>query len=122
MNFSVCLLLHVNSEINTFLLNPGAFLIPFTLMLLTMGLPIFFLELVIGQYSRVGPTLAFSRMAPAFQGLGYCTIVVIGLVTTYYMVITSWTLFYTIASFSPRLAWAYCDNDWNTNSELGSVL
>ncbi|KAJ8681964.1 hypothetical protein QAD02_017756 [Eretmocerus hayati] len=92
----------------------GAFLIPFTLMLLTMGLPIFFLELVVGQFTGLGPTETYARMAPFFQGLGYCTIVVIALVTTYYMVIVSWTLFYTITSFSTKLAWAYCDNEFNS--------
>ncbi|XP_068977361.1 sodium- and chloride-dependent glycine transporter 2-like isoform X2 [Bombus flavifrons] len=93
----------------------GAFLIPFVLMLLTMGLPIFFLELAIGQYSGLGPNEAFTRMAPALEGLGYCTLVVILLVMVYYMVIVAWTLFYTFVSFVPKLGWAYCDNDFNTN-------
>ncbi|XP_076758386.1 sodium- and chloride-dependent glycine transporter 2 isoform X2 [Xylocopa sonorina] len=84
-------------------------------MLITMGLPIFFLELAIGQYSGLGPNKAFARMAPALQGLGYCTLVVIALVMVYYMVIVAWTLFYTFVSFMPKLSWAYCDNDFNTN-------
>ncbi|XP_076630222.1 sodium- and chloride-dependent glycine transporter 1 isoform X3 [Colletes latitarsis] len=94
----------------------GAFLVPFIIMLITMGLPIFFLELAIGQYSGLGPNEAFTRMAPAFQGLGYSTLVVIMLVMIYYMVIVAWSLFYTFASFFPKLSWAYCDNDFNTNN------
>ena len=87
-------------------------------MLLVMGLPIFFLELVIGQYSGLGPTEAFARMAPLFQGLGYCTIIVITLVNIYYMVITAWTLFYTFASFNfSQLAWSSCENSFNTNGK-----
>ncbi|CAL1676905.1 unnamed protein product [Lasius platythorax] len=93
----------------------GAFLIPFILMLFTMGLPIFFLELCMGQYTGLGPIKAFSRIAPAFHGLGYCTLVVILLVMVYYMIIVAWTLFYIFASFFPKLTWAYCDNDFNTN-------
>ncbi|KAL7288622.1 hypothetical protein TKK_0017356 [Trichogramma kaykai] len=92
----------------------GAFLIPFTIMLLAMGLPIFFLELIVGQYSRVGPTKAYARMGPIFKGLGYSTIVVISLVNIYYMVIASWTLFYTFAAFASKLSWAYCDNEFNS--------
>lgn len=80
-----------------------------------MGLPIFFLELAVGQYSGLGPNEAFKRMAPALEGLGYCTLVVILLVMVYYMVIVAWTLFYTFLSFLPKLSWAYCDNDFNTN-------
>ncbi|XP_014478928.1 PREDICTED: sodium- and chloride-dependent glycine transporter 2-like [Dinoponera quadriceps] len=83
-------------------------------MLITMGLPIFYLELCLGQYTAFGPIKSFSRMAPAFHGVGYSTLVVIALVIIYYMVIVAWTLFYTFASFLPRLAWAYCDNDFNT--------
>ncbi|XP_076301084.1 sodium- and chloride-dependent glycine transporter 1 [Lasioglossum baleicum] len=94
----------------------GAFLIPFILMLITMGLPIFFLELAIGQYSGLGPNEAFTRMAPAFQGLGYCTLAVILLVLVYYMVIVAWTLFYIFVSFMPKLGWAYCDNEFNSNN------
>ncbi|XP_074114588.1 sodium- and chloride-dependent glycine transporter 2 isoform X2 [Cotesia typhae] len=94
----------------------GAFLISFILMLITMGLPIFFMELCIGQYTGVGPMEAYRRMSPAFGGLGICTLVVIGLVTVYYMVIIAWTLFYTFASFSSKLAWAYCDNGFNTEN------
>lgn len=86
-------------------------------MLVTMGLPIFFLELSIGQYTGLGPVESFGRMAPAFRGLGWCTLVVIGLVTVYYMVLVGWTLFYTFASFSSKLAWAYCDNEFNTKGE-----
>lgn len=93
----------------------GAFLVPFIIMLVSMGLPIFYLELVVGQYSGLGPNKAFARMVPAFHGLGYCTVVVISLITVYYMVLVAWTLFYTFASFFPKLAWAYCDNDFNSN-------
>ncbi|XP_076229236.1 sodium- and chloride-dependent neutral and basic amino acid transporter B(0+) isoform X3 [Nomia melanderi] len=94
----------------------GAFLLPFIAILIVMGLPIFFLELAIGQYSGLGPTEAFTRMAPAFQGTGYCTLVVILWVLVYYMVIVAWTIFYIFASFMPKLSWAYCDNDFNTNN------
>lgn len=95
----------------------GAFLIPFILMLITMGLPIFYLELCLGQYVARGPIKAFSRMAPAFHGVGYSTLVVMALVLIYYMVIVAWTLFFMFASFSPNLAWASCKNDFNTISK-----
>lgn len=87
-----------------------------------MGLPIFFLELAIGQYSGLGPNEAFTRMAPALEGLGYCTLVVILLVMVYYMVIVAWTLFYTFVSFVPKLGWAYCDNDFNTNGKYADKI
>ncbi|XP_067009257.2 sodium- and chloride-dependent GABA transporter 2 [Anabrus simplex] len=92
----------------------GAFLVPYIIMLFTMGLPIFFLELVMGQYTGQGPNTAFYRMAPIFQGVGYCTLVVIYLITIYYHVITAWTLFYIFHSFTSELGWASCDYDFST--------
>ena len=46
----------------------GAFIVIFFLMLFLVGLPIFFLELAIGQFSGIGPTHVFQKMAPLFQG------------------------------------------------------
>lgn len=46
----------------------GAFLVPYFLMVLVIGLPIFFAELFVGQYSGLGPIMAYGRLAPFFQG------------------------------------------------------
>lgn len=37
-------------------------------MLSLIGLPIFFLELAIGQYAGLGPIEAFQRISPFFHG------------------------------------------------------
>jgi solute carrier family 6 amino acid transporter-like protein 5/7/9/14 len=47
----------------------GAFLIPYFLAAIFIGLPIFFVELIIGQYSGLGPIKAFSFLAPFFKGI-----------------------------------------------------
>lgn len=46
----------------------GAFLVPYLLMVFVIGLPIFFAELVIGQYSALGPIQAFGFISPLFKG------------------------------------------------------
>ncbi|CAG9794967.1 unnamed protein product [Diatraea saccharalis] len=92
----------------------GAFLIPFFLMLIFIGLPIFYLELYIGQYTGIGPLQAFTAISPFFSGLGYCTLVVISIISIYYMIIVAWILFYTIVSIAGRLDWGSCENDFNT--------
>ncbi|CAG9134117.1 unnamed protein product [Plutella xylostella] len=92
----------------------GAFLIPFFLMLVFIGLPLFYLELYIGQYTGLGPLQAFAAIAPAFSGLGYCTVVIICYVCIYFMVIVAWNLFYTIVSLTGNLGWGSCDNSFNS--------
>lgn len=46
----------------------GAFLVPYFLMVLVIGLPVFFAELFVGQYSGLGPIKAYAQLAPIFQG------------------------------------------------------
>ena len=46
----------------------GAFLIPYVTMLLLAGLPLFCLELTIGQYASLGPNKLFQKLAPLFSG------------------------------------------------------
>ncbi|KAM3967329.1 LOW QUALITY PROTEIN: sodium- and chloride-dependent glycine transporter 1 [Aphomia sociella] len=91
----------------------GAFLIPFFLMVVIIGL-LFFLELYIGQYTGLGPLQSFSAISPFFSGLGYCTLVVITIISIYYMIIVCWTLFYVIASIAGNMDWGSCNNDFNT--------
>lgn len=46
----------------------GAFLIPYLLMVFVIGLPIFFAELFIGQYSGLSPIKAYKFISPLFEG------------------------------------------------------
>ncbi|KAJ8727719.1 hypothetical protein PYW07_001838 [Mythimna separata] len=94
----------------------GAFLIPFFLMLVFVGLPIFYLELYIGQFTGIGPLQAFTAISPFFSGLGYCTLVVISIISIYYMIIVAWTLFYTIVSIAGKMDWGSCDNPYNSDA------
>ena len=50
------------------LLSPAAFLIPYIIMLLCAGLPLFFMELALGQYASLGPNILFPKIAPFFGG------------------------------------------------------
>ncbi|XP_069938447.1 sodium- and chloride-dependent glycine transporter 1-like isoform X1 [Cherax quadricarinatus] len=92
----------------------AAFLIPYTTMLLCVGLPIFFMELALGQYVSLGPGRLFPKMAPIFSGLGWGMVMLSLLTAIYFNVIIAWTFFYTVASFSSQLPWARCDNYFNS--------
>ena len=84
------------------------FLIAYVIMLLVAGLPLFFLELTMGQYGGKGPIKMFGRIAPAMKGLGHGMLIISFLVVIYYNMIIAWTIFYTFAGFASELPWRNC--------------
>jgi len=104
----------------------GAFLVPYFIMLLLCGIPLLFMELAVGQYTRRGPIGALDKLCPILKGAGVGTVVISFLLSTYYNVILSWAIFYLLSSFQDPLPWISCNNWWNSefcfkNSENGTV-
>ncbi len=91
----------------------GAFLFAYSVMLASAGLPLYFLELAIGQYAGLGPNKLFGRIAPAFKGLGYGMVFVCFLIAIYYNLIIAWSLFYIFAGMQDPLPWVDCGNAHN---------
>lgn len=91
----------------------GAFFIPYCIALAFLGIPIFLLELAIGQYSSSGPFTCW-KYSPIFTGIGYGMFIVSALVSIYYNMIIAWAFFYLFASFTDELPWQSC-GDWSTN-------
>lgn len=91
----------------------GAFLIPYALMLIFGAVPLFYMELILGQYNRQGP-ISVWRICPIFKGIGFCAVLVAFYVSFYYNVIIGWSLYFLVASVTPDLPWVHCNNTWNT--------
>ena len=87
------------------------FLIAYLTMLLVSGLPLFFLELSLGQYAGISPLKVFPRLAPLAAGLGWGMLMITFLVVIYYNLIIAWTIYYTVAGFAAVLPWARCGED-----------
>ncbi|KAK3084720.1 hypothetical protein FSP39_017995 [Pinctada imbricata] len=92
----------------------GAFLIPYGVMLIFLGLPLFYMELALGQFQRCGVINVWDRICPMFRGVGYGICFVATFVGMYYNTIIAIALYYMISSFRSEVPWASCDNDWNT--------
>ncbi|XP_040062555.2 sodium-dependent dopamine transporter [Ixodes scapularis] len=83
-------------------------------MLSVGGIPLFFMELALGQYHRKGAITCWGRLVPLFKGVGYTVVMIAFYVDFYYNVIIAWALYYLVASFSSELPWTHCNNSWNT--------
>ncbi|ESN96006.1 hypothetical protein HELRODRAFT_189063 [Helobdella robusta] len=92
----------------------GAFLIPYSLMILTIGMPLLFMEYSFGQYFGIGSLSIFKQVCPLFQGIGIGYSILNGLVGIYYNVIIAMSIYYMFSSFSSTLPWSHCNNTWNT--------
>uniref|UniRef100_A0A8C4WKI4 Transporter n=1 Tax=Gopherus evgoodei TaxID=1825980 RepID=A0A8C4WKI4_9SAUR len=86
----------------------GAFILLYLLILLVVGIPLFFLELAAGQSIRQGSIGVWQHFSPRLVGIGFASCVVCGFVSLYYNVIIAWSLFYLGNSLRATLPWASC--------------
>ncbi|XP_066211255.1 sodium-dependent serotonin transporter-like isoform X2 [Saccopteryx leptura] len=94
----------------------GAFLIPYVIMVIFGGIPLFYMELALGQYHRNGCISIWRKICPIFKGIGYTTCIIAFYTASYYNTIMAWALYYLISSFTDRLPWTSCTNPWNTGN------
>lgn len=86
----------------------GAYLVPYFILLVLIGIPLFFLELAVGQRIRRGSIGVWNYISPRLGGIGFASCVVCFFVALYYNVIISWSLFYFSQSFQQPLPWHEC--------------
>uniref|UniRef100_A0A4W6C9Z5 Transporter n=1 Tax=Lates calcarifer TaxID=8187 RepID=A0A4W6C9Z5_LATCA len=91
----------------------GAFLVPYCLLAVVCGIPLFLLETSVGQYTQEGFITCWRKLCPLAQGIGYGYLI-INLYAFSYILVQAWALFYLVFSFRSQLPWASCNNTWNT--------
>uniref|UniRef100_A0A671VU99 Transporter n=1 Tax=Sparus aurata TaxID=8175 RepID=A0A671VU99_SPAAU len=107
----------------------GVFLIPYFIMLFFTGVPLFLMELSLGQYGAAGPITVW-KCCPLLKGIGIGMLCVSTLVCLYYNVIIAWTFYYLGSSFQSPLPWScdaianagLCGNGTTGNSSTGKLL
>ncbi|KAJ8261928.1 hypothetical protein GJAV_G00160100 [Gymnothorax javanicus] len=86
----------------------GAYLVPYLILLILIGIPLFFLELAVGQRIRRGSIGVWNYISPHLGGIGFASCMVCFFVALYYNVIIAWSLFYFSQSFQQPLPWHEC--------------
>lgn len=81
----------------------GAFLIPYLVVLLAVGIPILLLDYALGHHFRGSPPLAFRRLAPRTEFLGWFQVMICFVIFTYYAVVIAWAASYVY--YSMNMAW-----------------
>ncbi|XP_058468059.1 sodium-dependent nutrient amino acid transporter 1-like isoform X4 [Malaya genurostris] len=85
----------------------GAFLIPYIIVLLVIGRPLYYLEMILGQFTQRSSVKVWS-ISPLFKGIGVGQLIGTTSVLSYYMSLIAITLSYLFASFATELPWAKC--------------
>ncbi len=90
-------------------------MIPYFLAMITCGVPLFLLEVSVGQYLGVGGMSVVGQLCPIFKGVGYAALMMVFLENVYYIIIVAWTLFYIFNTFfslgsEGGLPWSSCEN------------
>uniref|UniRef100_A0A915MSP0 Transporter n=1 Tax=Meloidogyne javanica TaxID=6303 RepID=A0A915MSP0_MELJA len=77
----------------------GSFLVVYALFFVFGAVPIFIMEVTVGQYLQ--------------RGVGIGNVVIAFMCIAYFCVIVSWATFYMISSFNSTFPWETCNNYWN---------
>ncbi|XP_042205325.1 sodium-dependent neutral amino acid transporter B(0)AT3-like isoform X2 [Homarus americanus] len=99
----------------------GAFLFPYLIMLAVEGIPVFYLELAVGQRLRKGAIGVWNQVSPYCGGIGVASAFVSFNVALYYNTIIAWCLYYLAGSFRSPLPWSECPKEYYANGSYRIV-
>lgn len=74
----------------------GAFLIPYLIAVFLFGLPLMILEFALGRHFKTSVVPAFSTIGKKFKIAGFFLVFIMGMILSYYLVITGWVLAYSL--------------------------
>ncbi len=76
----------------------GAYLIPYFIAVFVFALPLMVLEIAMGRRFRGTVVSSFHAVRPEFRIIGWLLCAIVFLILSYYLVITGWTIAYTVFS------------------------
>ncbi|CAJ0599966.1 unnamed protein product [Cylicocyclus nassatus] len=99
-----------------------AFFIPYLIALVVAALPMFFMEIVLGQFSSLA-AISVWNVVPMFKGIGVAMVLISATLAIYLNIVSAWSLFYFLKSISFSLPWSNCVNSWSgLNCSMGTRI
>lgn len=97
----------------------GAFFIPYIMALFIIGIPMLFLEIVLGQFYQTGDIGVFTSFHKRLSGVGVSSIVCGYILITYYSVLIVWCINAFLDSGSSKAPWngSVSDYHWDLEKE-----
>lgn len=96
----------------------GTFLVAYILVNLVLGIPLVFLEIVLGQFCQQGTTKLW-RAVPLFRGVGFVKVLLSGLLSVYYVLLMALSLFYAVWSAKGPIPFAECPLKYISSTFVG---
>jgi len=95
----------------------GAFLVPYFIALLIVGIPLMILELGLGHKMRGSAPLSIAKVKRNWEWLGWWAVLIVMFgIMLYYSVVIAWCLNYVF--YSAKLSWGSDPNDFFFNTFL----
>ncbi|CAN8026007.1 unnamed protein product [Ixodes persulcatus] len=86
-------------------------MVPYILLLMFVGRPMYYLELILGQFASNAQAGAFGGF-PLAKGIGWAMVYACTFISLYYNVILGYALLYFFYSLRKTLPWTVCDEAW----------
>ena len=83
----------------------GAFLIPYVLAMVVVGIPLLIMEFTLGHFMQLGPPGAFRKISKRTEFVGWWPILMSFIVVCFYSVVLAWCLNYLVLSFKQVVPW-----------------
>ena len=80
----------------------GAFLLPYLIALVTAGLPLLFLDYIVGHKYRRSAPLSYKQITPKAESLGWWQVMVCLFIGAYYASVLAWAASYVYFSFGQK--------------------
>ncbi len=84
----------------------SAFLIPYIVAMLILGIPLLILEFSLGHLTQQAAPNAFKKVSPKWEFVGWWSIILSFVIVCYYAIILAWCINYLVYSFYNPLPWS----------------